>query len=175
MKYYLLILISLICGGCSSATIAPNESIKIFPTVTATRLSGESIKIPDDLSGNPAILLIGYEQKAQFDIDRWLLGILDSSISATVIELPTIKGMIPGALSELIDNGMRSGIPKEDWYSVATVYDDAETIINAVGNERPRSAHVILLNKEGEILWNYYDGYSARVMLELKEKVKNLS
>jgi hypothetical protein len=83
--------------------------------------------------------------------------------------------MIPGALSELIDNGMRSGIPKEDWYSVATVYDDAEIIINAVGNERPRSAHVILLNKEGEILWNYYEGYSARVMLELREKLQSNS
>jgi hypothetical protein len=175
LKSILVVVASVVIfSGCTSTLVPPSQKEGAFPQVTATRLSGEKIILPDALKGSPAILLVGYQQRTQFDIDRWLLGLLDAGIKAQIIEIPTIEGMIPGALSEVIDNGMRSGIPKEDWYSVATVYEDADKIIKAIGNERPQSAHVVLLNSAGEIIWTYYNGYSPRVVRELRDKVNSL-
>jgi hypothetical protein len=172
MKFPLLPILFLF-SACSSTIVKEKLNGGSFPEVTATRLSGESIFLPKDLNGKHSVLLIGYRQKAQFDIDRWLLGLLDGKVNANILEVPTISGMIPGALSELIDSGMRSGIPQEDWYSVATVYDDADKIISVLGNENPNLAHVVILNPDGKIIWHYYQGYSPKNLLMLKEKLNS--
>jgi predicted transcriptional regulator len=82
--------------------------------------------------------------------------------------------MMPQVVQGFIDNGMRSGIPKSDWASVVTVYEDASKIIEAIGNERPQSTHVVLLDKAGKIVWTTNSGYSAQQVMELKEVVQNL-
>ena len=175
MKMIGLLISALLISGCSQTIVPENLASGKFPKVEATRLSGETITLPDEFSSKPSILLVGYLQKAQFDIDRWLLGLLDAKIEANILEVPTIAGMIPGALSELIDSGMRSGIPKDDWYSVATVYTDAQKIIDVLGNQNPHLAHVVLLDKNGKILWHYFNGYSPREIFKIRELLKTNS
>lgn len=130
--------------------------------------------LPDKYLGKPTLLLIGYQQKTQFDIDRWILGALQSDIQAEIVEVPTIAGMMPQMVQGFINNGMRSGIPQNDWASVVTVYEDAPKIITALGNERPQSAYVVLLDKEGRMVWTSNIGYSASQILELKKVVDQL-
>jgi hypothetical protein len=120
------------------------------------------------------LVLVGYTQKAQFDIDRWILGALQADVKAQIVEVPTIAGMMPQMVQGFIDNGMRSGIPKSDWASVVTLYEDAPKVIEALGNERPQSAYAVLLNKEGRIVWSSNIGYSASQVLELKKVADSL-
>jgi hypothetical protein len=82
--------------------------------------------------------------------------------------------MLPQMVQGFIDNGMRSGIPKSDWGSVVTVYEDASKIITALGNERPQSAYAVLLDKQGRIIWTSNIGYSATQILELKKLVDSM-
>lgn len=128
--------------------------------------------IPDSYRGKVTVLLVGYQQKTQFDIDRWILGILQADIPVQIVEVPTIAGMMPQMVQGFIDNGMRSGIPKEDWASVVPVFEDASKIIQSIGNDRPQSAHAVLLDQAGLILWTSNRGYSAQQILELKKLVK---
>ena len=175
MKKILLIIFSLSLFGCAQTVKTPlNIANKSFPRVTGQSLTKKEITIPDSFEGKPTILLIGYQQKAQFDIDRWILGLLQADVSAEIVEVPTIAGMMPEMVQGFIDNGMRSGIPEKDWASVVTVYEDAPKIIEAIGNERPQSAHVVLLNSQGQILWSSNQGYSATQILELKKVVDAL-
>lgn len=168
-----LLLLSLI--GCSSQVPTPaNITNQLFPSVTGTNLNKEPIVIPDHYKGKVVLLLIGYAQRAQFDIDRWILGALQADVRAEIVEVPTIAGMVPQMVQGFIDNGMRSGIPSSDWASVVTVYRDAPKIIAALGNERPQSAYAILLNKEGTIVWSSNLGYSATQVLELKKVADTL-
>lgn len=163
--------------ACSSTPIPTpsNTAGKMFPKVSAKSLDGETVSIPDKFIGKPSMLLIGYKQNAQFDIDRWILGILQADIPVQIVELPTIAGMMPQMVQSFIDNGMRKGIPKEDWASVVTVYEDASKIIEAIGNENPQNAHAVLLNKNAEIVWISNRGYSAQQILDLKRLVETLS
>jgi hypothetical protein len=57
---------------------------------------------------------------------------------------------------------------------VVTVYEDAPTIIKALGNEKPNVARAVLLDKNGTIVWTSNSGYSATQVLELKKLVDSL-
>lgn len=175
-RLFLLSILSIAFVACSSKVSTPqNVQNSLFPKVQGNTLSKQPVTLPDNYLGKVTLLLIGYTQKAQFDIDRWILGALQADIKAEIVEVPTIAGMMPQMVQSFIDNGMRSGIPKSDWASVVTVYEDAPKIIQALGNERSQSAYVVLLNQEGRIIWTSNIGYSATQILELKKTVESLS
>ena len=176
-KLTLALLVSSLCLlSCSGKIFTPEKVIGTkFPDVKGQSLAGESVMIPAKFLGKQTVLLVGYKQNAQFDIDRWILGILQADIPIQIVEVPTIAGLMPQVVQGFIDNGMRSGIPKEDWASVVTVYEDAPKIIEALGNERQQNAQVVLLNKSGEIVWTTNRGYSAAQVLEVKKVVESLA
>lgn len=174
----LLIVLAVGLALPSCRTTVPNRdpSGEIFPTVAGEGLDGEVWTLPEDLAGQPAVLLVGYVQDTQFDLDRWLLGLLQAETPGQVLEVPTIPGLVPGMFRGQIDGGMRSGIPSEDWGSVVTVYgDEAERIVTATGNERPRNGRVMVLDAKGRIVWFHDRGYSATKVLELDTTVRQLA
>lgn len=171
-----LSLVPLITVACGNTTMpAPsNLNNTPFPRVQGRSLNETQVTLPDSYLGKPTLVLVGYVQKAQFDIDRWILGALQANIKAQIVEVPTIAGMVPRMVQGYIDSGMRSGIPQSDWGSVVTVYEDAPAIIEALGNERPNVARAVLLDKNGTIVWSSNAGYSATQILELEKVVNSL-
>ena len=173
MKKIALLFLVLFLFSCSKTTATPPALVgKALNSMVGKSLTGKTVTLPDDFRGKDTVLLVGYKQKAQFDIDRWILGILQAGIPVQIVEVPTIAGMMPEMVQGFISDGMRSGIPQGDWGSVVTLFEDAPKMIEAIGNERPQSAHVVLLNKKGEIVSVYDQGYSAGAVLELKSKVR---
>jgi len=168
--------IILLCGCGLSSPQVPQVDPKgtVFPGIKGTSLEGKLTHMPEDYAGKPVVLIIGYLQKSQFDIDRWIYGILENNIGIRVVEVPTLPGLVPGMISNIIDNGMRGGIPKEDWGGVVTVYDDASKIVDAIGNDNPQNGHVVLLGSDGRILWLHDRGFSPRILLDLKKRIAEL-
>lgn len=160
-----------------SAKIYPNRDPtgERFPAVTGESLEKVETAIPAAFAGEPVVLLIGYKQNAQFDIDRWLLGLLQTEVPMTIVEIPTIPGLLPSLASGWIDDGMRSGIPREDWGVVVTLYGDAaRPVAELTGTERGRITRVLVLDAAGTIVWFDDTGYSARKALEIAELVAEL-
>ncbi|MDF1839418.1 MAG: hypothetical protein P1V35_16240 [Planctomycetota bacterium] len=171
------VLLTLILGlgsflSCQS-TIPNRETVgERFPTVTGESLEGEAVSFP---MGEPCVLLIGYKQKAQFDADRWLLGLLQLPVGVPLFEVPTIKGLFPRVIGSYIDDGMRGGIPSEDWQSVVTLYgSDAESVAQFTGTQGGNNMRVVLLDGEGQVRWFHDRGYSARFLLDLKAAIGKL-
>lgn len=161
--------------GCSRTVERRSPLGERFPTLAGTRLTDEPVIIPGDFAGKPVLLLIGYVQDAQFDIDRWLLGLAQVGTPVQVLEVPTIRGWVPRIISGWIDSGMRSGIPEEDWRIVATVYRDAPKIVEFLGNDQPLNGRIVLLDAEGLVNWIHDRGYSAAKLLELDDRVRELN
>ena len=162
-------------SSCRSST--PNRSPlgELLPPVSARTLEREELQLPGELSGAPAVLLIGYVQNAQFDLDRWILGLIQAETPVRFLELPTIDGMVPGMIAGTIDSGMRSGIPAEDWGAVATLYgEDAARIVRWTGDERGLNGRIVLLDAGGSCVWFHDRGYSATKLLELDARVREL-
>ncbi len=165
----------LMSNGCAQTIANRDPTGELFPSVRGQSLEEEAVALPGDLSGRPAVLLIGYKQRTQFDLDRWLMGLIQSGVDAQLIEVPTIPGLAPTIASGWIDDGMRSGIPREEWGAVVTVYGgEARPIVDLTGNEKGQLARVVVLDATGHIVWFDDKGYSARKALEVAEIVSSM-
>ncbi len=167
----IVISLAVIALAACSSTVPNRKPVgEKFPTVSGQTLTEQPTTLPDDVVGpeKPTVLLVAYEQDAQFDVDRWLLGMLQGGVDARIYEVPTVKGFVPELISGRIDEGMRSGIPSEDWAIVITVYEDAGEIVAFTGNERGLNARVMVLDQSGKVVWFHDEGYSARELMEMK-------
>lgn len=141
---------------------------------TGESLAGQKWKIPQDFNNEPVLLLIGYKQNSQFDIDRWLIGLDMKKIDITVFEIPAIQGFFPKLFKDKIDQGMRRGIPNKLWSSVVTVYTDGDAVQKFTGNTNPFNARVLLV-KNGEILFFKDEGFSVDALNKLDNLIDSLN
>ncbi|MCP4092231.1 MAG: hypothetical protein GY747_02190 [Planctomycetes bacterium] len=166
---------SILLASCQSPTPRQDVVGLMMPEVTGESLQGKNVSLPQYDSGRPAVILIGYKQRAQFDADRWLFGLLQAETPVALWELPTIPGIFGGMASGWIDNGMRGGIPQEDWGAVVTLYgDDADRMKDFTGTEDGHNIRVMLLDANGQVQWMHDRGYSAGKMLELDRRARSL-
>jgi hypothetical protein len=147
----------------------------MFPSVAGESLEKEMVQLPSKLSGRVSVLLLGYVQNSQFDIDRWLIGLDMTKTQVDAYELPTIQGMFPRFFKTQINQGMRKGIPKELWKGVITIYDDGEEIQAFTGNMNPNNARVLLLDQTGKVVYFYDRGFSTLALNELREQVAQIN
>ena len=168
----LILLASLSATGCTPTFMPDNPVSKKFPSVQATALTGEVVELPTFFNNSDILVLVGYVQDSQFDIDRWLLGLKQLKTPVAIAEVPTIQGFFPRIISNSINQGMKNGIPEEDWKLVFTVYKDAEKIAEFLGNTKPRNARIVLIDESGIVRWFHDRGYSADKVLELDALVR---
>jgi hypothetical protein len=173
MRILLITLLIVLTAGCSTTYTNKTPTGESFPSVSGESLEKNKVIIPTDLKSEYTLLLVGYKQNSQFDIDRWLIGLDMTDTKLAVYEIPTIAGLFPRMFSTFIDNGMRKGIPKELWKGVITVYEDGEKIQQFTGNENPNNARVILINKKGTIIYFYDEGFSVAALNNLKNNLPN--
>ncbi len=159
----------LLITGCSTTYPNRNPTGEVFPQASGQSLEQQDYRLPDDILGESVVLLLGYKQDSQFDIDRWLIGLDMTETAVTAYEIPTIQGLFPRMFQTSIDNGMRSGIPKELWGGVITVYEDGAAIQEFTGNENPNNARVMLLDSQGTIIYFYDRGFSVAALNALRQ------
>jgi hypothetical protein len=162
----------MLLSACATEYPNQNPAGELFPSIEGQSLDQQAYRIPEDLQGEPTLLLIGYRQNAQFDIDRWMIGLDMTGTRVKMIELPTIQGFLPRLFQSRIDNGMRAGIPQALWPVVVTVYEDGERVQAFTGNERPGNARVVLLGDRGQIRFFYDRGFSVAALNDLRAALK---
>jgi len=175
MRIFILTFLTFIILGCSTAYKNRDVSGLQFPEVTGQSLEKKMVTLPSDFPHKKTLLLIGYKQDSQFDIDRWLIGLDMTETLVNVYEIPTIQGLFPRMFSTTINNGMRRGIPKELWKGVITIYQDGDKVQAFTGNESPNNTRVILLDNKGKILYFYDRGFSVNALNELRSILTEVS
>lgn len=171
-------LISVICcfivlSGCANYDYPSQVKIgELMPSASGQSLEQEPVSIPEDFAGQPTLLLLGYKQDSQFDIDRWLIGLDMTNTQVAAYEIPSIQGMFPRMFSTVINNGMRKGIPKDLWKGVVTVYEDGDKLQRFTGNQNPNNARVILLDPQGRIVYFYDAGFAVSALNTLRSKLE---
>jgi len=71
--------------------------------------------------------------------------------------------------STRIDSGMRTGIPKELWGGVITLYRDAAAVESFTGTDNKLPARVLLLDGEGKVIYFHDEGFSPLELKRLRE------
>ena len=168
MRIFVLSFLLFFVAGCSTSYTNQTVTGEKFPLVSGQNLEEKRVTIPGDFKGDFTLLLVGYKQDTQFDIDRWLIALDMTETRVDVYEIPTIQGLFPRMFSTMINNGMRKGIPKELWKGVITVYEDGEKVQEFTGNEKPNNARVLLLDKTGTIVYFYDRGFSVSALKQVR-------
>lgn len=170
-----LVLTLIAClAACISSYPRRDPTGERFPSVVGTALDGTEVALPEVGKGAPMLLLIGFQQNSQFDLDRWLLSLSQTGVAVRAFEVPTIPGLVPGMFSGFIDGGMRRGIPAEDWGGVVTVYGDGGAIAKCTGNEDGLPGRVVLLDREGVVAFFHDRGFSLGALRRLQEVLATL-
>lgn len=166
-----LIMFFMLLTGCATQHVNKDPTGQPFPDISGQGLDNKMYRIPRDFSGRNILFLLGYKQDAQFDIDRWLIGLDMTQTRIDAIELPTIQGMFPRMFKTQINDGMRSGIPREMWQGVITVYQDGDRVQSFTGNEKPNNARVVLLDSLGKVIFFYDRGFSVDALNALRAAI----
>ena len=168
MRLLSLLFTVLLLSACSTTYENKDVDGDILPSMLGQTLEKESVEIPTMFESSLTLLLVGYKQNTQFDIDRWLIGLDMTETKVDAYEIPAIQGMFPRMFKTQINNGMRGGIPKELWKGVITLYEDGEAMQAFTGNENANNARIMLINKQGKILYFYDRGFSVNALNELR-------
>ena len=127
-----------------------------FPTVTGSNLQRRKLTFPADLTSELTITLIAFQQWQQHLIDTWLPEaerVEQQYPGLSYYELPVIRKM--NILSRtFINEGMRAGIPNTKARErTVTFYTDKRNFKEALGIIGESTIHVLLVDKQGRVLW----------------------
>lgn len=166
---------SLVLASCRHHALGLREDAQrlrtpYFPTITAENLNREKITLPDDLNGNPALVLVAYKQRQQLNVNTWLdrMGEIEEAIpGVTIIETPTISSGKWGWMAGFIDGGMRSGIPDLAARGrTITLYTDVSLFNQALTIDSVDTIYAVLLDERGEFV-DMVEGDYSRDKLDL--------
>lgn len=145
-----------------------------LPSVRGTSLAGAEFRLPEDLAGEPAVLLVAYRRQTQADVDRWLAALDRLAPNVLALEIPTITNPVWRPLQGWIDDGMRRGVPAEAWARVVTLYDEAPRLAAFLGEQRGAVTHVVLLDAAGTVAFFHAEGYSEEAAARLQEAIARI-
>ena len=130
------------------------------PSVVGQSLDGASVRLPEDLAGAPAVLLVAYRRQTQRDVDLWRGLIEREAPEVRWLEVPTIASPVWRPLAGWIDGGMRGGVPRDLWGNVVTLYRDARALREFLGDRGGYTTHVVVLDAAGTVVWLDAEGFT---------------
>jgi hypothetical protein len=165
------VLKGLIMAGSLSVAVAAEA--QIMPPIKASTLSKKPVNWPSQLPAERTVIIIGFSQKQQPDIDTWINGLkLKEPGAPAWFEVPLINN--PGGIVRwFIDSGMRRGIPSAyDQDHVVTVYTNKKALMRTMGLPNEATIYTLVVSRSGAILarvsGNYSLGGAAQIAKALK-------
>jgi hypothetical protein len=143
-----------------------------FPTVSGFNLNRQEFQFPRDLAGELNILFVPFKQHQQSTVNTWVPFAQETEArfpGVVYYELPTIDEM-PALSRMFVNEGMRAGIPDETARErTVTLYIDTGKFMEATAIPDKNAVHILLVNREGDILWRTtgdFDQQKGRSLVE---------
>jgi hypothetical protein len=166
-------------GGAGGADSSSNAASNFrFPALDALNLDKRPVKLPHDFAGERNLVVIAFQRQQQKDVDTWLdtrkrFETIDPALR--YYELPTLARLNVFA-RWFIDNGMRGGIPSHEQRArTITLYLDKEPFRAALGLGDESSIYVLLLDREGNILWRSQGNFDESKAQSLEQALERLT
>ena len=146
-----------------------------FPTITGSNLQRSKLRLPQDLRGEPNLVFVAFEQWQQSQVDTWLPFARQLEKEHPALrdyELPTIRPLNRLART-FINEGMRAGIPDVVARErTITLYVDKKAFRQALDLPREDNIYVLLLDRQGQVLWRTEGPFTPEEGNSLTEEIK---
>lgn len=163
-----------IAPGKSKLLITPGETQ--FPVVSGYNLNRQEFEFPRDFGGDLNLVIIAFQQYHQTIVNTWIPFAQEVEVSYPgfmYYEFPTIYEM-PAISRTFINEGMRAGIPDQTARKrTITLYIDKEAFKSALDIPNENSIQILLVDRDGDILWRTAGEYTEDKAGELFEVIKD--
>ena len=154
----------------------PNKKLDkpLFPVFETKNLSGDLIKIPEDLEANYNLMVFAFYQNQQNTVNTWIpyLEPLVHQGKFQYYELPTV-GDFSLVGQKYLDGIMNAGIPdKEMKNRTLTVYKDREKFLEGLGIKDFSRVYLVLIDKQGNVLKVEEGDYSFNKLKSITDIIK---
>jgi hypothetical protein len=144
----------------------------MFPEIHGENLEGQAFRIPFDLKMDINLIIIAFKRYQQFIINQWVLNLDNLQRKYPIFEyyeLPILASRNK-PMRFWIDGGMRAGIPdKKTRERTITVYMNKNQFRSQLNIKNEDEIQIILMTKQGEIIWRESGGYSEIKFKELHD------
>lgn len=159
-------------------TGADNDCLTL-PRVIGDNLDGETITLPDDISSEYALLVVPFDREQQTQAANWLPVYQDIvaehdnlsyySVAILVVESP-FRPLVVGGMSVAIANpAVRQAV------MIAFVEDsDQQDALAALNHTDESALLALLINQQGEVLWQHAGVYEPSAAEDLRATIANL-
>lgn len=146
-----------------------------FPVVSGYNLDRLEREFPRDFGGDLNLVIVAFQQRQQAIVNTWIpfAQEVEAAFPGFVYyELPTIYEM-PALSRTFINEGMRAGIPDQTARErTVTLYLDKAAFKSALDIPSEEDIHVLLVDRDGNILWRAVGEYTEDKASELVELIK---
>lgn len=147
-----------------------------FPITEGSNLAKRTFKLPDDLEGELNVVLVAFQRWHQDQVDTWapLLDEMERNLPGLrYYELPVIRSM--NRFNQwMLDEGMRAGIPSRPVRErTITIYTDKAQFRNALQMPEESNIYIMLVTRQGEILWRGRGEYTQGAARSLSQAVED--
>lgn len=143
-----------------------------FPSVRASNLNRRSFTLPADFEGERNLVILAFQREQQALVDSWMMTVgelLRRHPDLRFYELPTISRGNP-LFRAWLDGAMRGGIPdRAARDQTITLYLDKAEFRRALDLPHEQTIYVLLVDRDGRVLWRGDGAYTERLGHELEE------
>ncbi|MBP7564934.1 MAG: hypothetical protein KA795_02900 [Burkholderiaceae bacterium] len=160
-------------AALSLAVASPTDSSVMgkLPFTLAKRADRQPVTLPADLPAHRTLVVVTFRRDQREDAERWIQGLdLRHTTGVRWVRMPVINAPPEGtALSEAEDRLFGHFDSHPDRQSVLAVFTDREAFLRRSGLTHHDRVHVLVLNREGDVLARAEGPYEAGRALALRE------
>jgi hypothetical protein len=145
-----------------------------FPMVSGSNLNRQECEFPRDFRGDLNLLFVPFLRPQQVVVNTWIpiAEKLEASLPEfAYYELPTIDEM-PALARTFINEGMLAGIlDAKARERTVTLYISTARFMQALGIPSKNNVHVLLVDRQGGILWRTTGSFDETKGTELAQAI----
>ncbi len=139
----------------SSLPLAAQPPSTQIPAIHADTLAGEHVRLPADLAGKSAILVLGFGKDARAQVRDWGKRLAtDYFTSPTVLyyELPVVAG-VPRLLRGLVMKQIATEVSDRGKHHFLPITDNESTWRALAHVTDPNQAYLLVVDSTGSVRW----------------------
>jgi hypothetical protein len=148
-----------------------------FPKISARNLQGQTVDVPDGLTGRVNLVVLAFLREQQHPVETWLPHLADLGKRFPGLEVWQVPALSRryAIWRGAIDRGMRAGIPDDRVRSrTLTSYLDLDALQISLGLRTLDDIRLYLLDAGGTVRWEGSGGYDPQTFSSLEGAVTQL-
>jgi hypothetical protein len=147
-----------------------------FPHLQEENLNGQTVVLPEGVSGKVAVLVLGFSHASSTPTGAWAKR-AQSDFSKdpgfALYQLAVIEAA-PSFIRGMITSGMKKGLSDSQRASIVPVVHQEDALKTLVAFKQPDDAYIVLLDRSGHVVYQTHGSTADPGYAELRVKVQAL-